>query len=278
MILSYIYGIMIKYDDNYIKNSKGFPVATYACDFKQVTEKKLINIHYHRDFEILYIDKGFADFQISGKVYSVAAGSLILINPFEPHYIEIKSPSYAHRCIDFDVKILDLPEAEQLLSGELSYKNHILNTKALLPYFDLCFNAEISKTAGWEIRAKGALLVLFSLLGGYVGTSISAKEQAFAKEILQFLEENFSADITSAQMAKRLSYNHSYFCRLFKKVFTCSFGEYLNIFRITKAKELLREHSVSQTAMLSGFSSVSYFSLVFKKITGLSPLQYKNEK
>ena len=266
---------MINYNDNYIKNRQGFPIATYSCRYRSADKRENIKIHYHRDFEILYIEKGFADFQISGKTYSVAGGTIILINPFETHSIEIKSPTYAHRCIDFDIGLLDLPEKEKILSGELSFKNTIVNAGKLLPYFDLCYNSEKEKGDGWELRARGALMLLFSMLGECIGKSVSAKEQAFSKEVLKHLESDFAKDISSAELAERFSYNHSYFCRLFKKVFTCSFGEYLNIFRIAKAKEFLNTSSVSQAAMLSGFASLSYFSRSFKKITGITPAQYK---
>lgn len=265
----------MNYNDTYIKNRHGFPVATYACSFENITEPTYVTTHYHRDFEILYVDNGVAYFQISGRRFEARSGSLILINPFEPHFIEIKSDSYAHRCVDFDLNILDLPEANKLLSEELCFANHISDATHLLHYFNLCFDAEVNKDKGWEIRAKGSLLVLFSLLDDYIGRVGSAKEQIFAREILRFLEDNFAQNITSAELAAKLSYNHSYFCRRFKKVFACSFSEYLNIYRISKAKEFLNEHSVSETALLSGFSSVSYFTTSFKRNTGMTPSEYK---
>ena len=42
-----------------------------------------------------------------------------------------------------------------------------------------------------------------------------------------------------------------------------------------KAKELLKDYSVSDTALLAGYSSVSYFTMVFKSIAGITPSQYK---
>ena len=268
---------MIKYDDNYIKNRNSFPFATYNCKYVNCFDRENITIHYHKDFEILYIDKGFADIQISGKNYNVGSGTLILINPFEAHAIDIKSPNYAHRCICFDIGLLDLKDEDKILSGELSYKNIILNSSSLLPYFDLAYKSEKEKADGWELRSQGSLMLMFSLLSECVEKSKSLKEQKFAKKILEILETDFSKDITSAEAAERFSYNHSYFCRLFKKIFNSSFSEYLNIFRVTKAKEFLKEHTVSETAILSGFASLSYFSRTFKRISGLTPAEYKKE-
>ena len=167
---------MIKYDDNYIKNRNSFPLATYTCKYVNCFDRESVTIHYHKDFEILYIDKGFADVQISGKNYSVGSGTLILINPFEPHSIIVRSPNYSHRCICFDIGLLDLKNEEEILSGELSYKNIILNSASLLPYFDLSYKSEKEKQDGWELRSQGSLLLMFSLLSECVEKSKILKE------------------------------------------------------------------------------------------------------
>ena len=93
---------------------------------------------------------------------------------------------------------------------------------------------------------------------------------------LHNLVRNYMKNISSDDAAAFVSYNQSYFCRVFRKTFSCTFGEYLGLYRIKKAKELLKKENVSKTAMLCGFGSISYFSVEFKKYCGMSPLAYKN--
>jgi two-component system response regulator YesN len=107
---------------------------------------------------------------------------------------------------------------------------------------------------------------------------VPSKKKDFSKSVINYIEENYSKNITSKSASEELRYDQSYFCRTFKKLFGLKFNEYLNIHRIKVAKELLKTESVSTAATKSGFSSISYFSVVFKKITGLTPMQYRVEK
>jgi YesN/AraC family two-component response regulator len=68
-----------------------------------------------------------------------------------------------------------------------------------------------------------------------------------------------------------------YFCRFFKKVTGTTFKEYLLSIKIDKAKELLMKYNMSATeiAYQVGFENLSYFFRVFKKLTGLNPMEFR---
>ena len=69
----------------------------------------------------------------------------------------------------------------------------------------------------------------------------------------------------------------AYFSRVFKKEMGVTFNSFLNEVRIEKSKSLLRNNDLKMVdiALMVGFESQSYFTKVFKKITGISPLQYR---
>jgi two-component system response regulator YesN len=79
-------------------------------------------------------------------------------------------------------------------------------------------------------------------------------------------------------MAKRSGRSPNYFCQLFKKEIGVSFVEYLNSVRIEKAKELLdnTDSMEYEIAVRVGYKEGKYFSVIFKKMTGMSPRQYRN--
>ena len=97
---------------------------------------------------------------------------------------------------------------------------------------------------------------------------------------LNYLEENYTREITLEEIAKTLDMNREYFCRLFKKTLGISFVDYTNFVRISRAEELLisSQLSVSEISDSLGFSSVSYFTRVFKNITNLTPSSYRSIK
>lgn len=69
-----------------------------------------------------------------------------------------------------------------------------------------------------------------------------------------------------------------YFSKLFNKEENISFTEYLNIERVKKAKSLLKTSSlkVYEISYECGFGNPKYFNYVFKKIAGVTPLEYRN--
>ena len=76
-----------------------------------------------------------------------------------------------------------------------------------------------------------------------------------------------------------ININKSYFCKIFKSETGYTFTNYLNIFRVEKSKNLLKNPNMSllDVAVSVGFNSQNYYSSVFKKITNKTPLEYKQE-
>ena len=268
---------MIKYDDSYkLQQGSHFAVAE-----KQITADspcQPTNLHYHRDMELLFIDEGKTTIQIAGREFTADKGSLIIINPYEVHSGEAHTGKYAHRCICFDMEQLGLPNTAQMLSGEMGYINIIYDTSLIRPYFSACYETVKNRFDGWEMRAKGNLLMMFSALTDKVVSSAPTKEQDFSKAVLDFIEQHFSESITSKEIADKFSYDHSYFCRKFKTLFSANFSNFLSGYRVSKAKEMLKKQSVTQTATDCGFQNISYFSRVFKAVTGQTPSEYKKGK
>ena len=73
-------------------------------------------------------------------------------------------------------------------------------------------------------------------------------------------------------------FSKSYLKKLFKNATGYSIMDYYTHLKIERAKILIKsgEMSVSEIAELLGYSSIHYFSRVFKKKTGLSPTEYKS--
>lgn len=98
-----------------------------------------------------------------------------------------------------------------------------------------------------------------------------------AASIESYLLDNLDKKLSIANICKAFNYNKTYICTNFKKSTGYSIIEYLNRAKIEKAKDMIREdsYSISEISESLGFSSPGYFSKIFKKVTGLSPLEYK---
>jgi len=93
------------------------------------------------------------------------------------------------------------------------------------------------------------------------------------RSVTLYIEEHYQERITLKQIADKLGMNTSYLGQLFKRETDESFADYINNYRIGKAKELLSDprYKVYEVAEKVGFTDYNYFLKIFKKITGISP-------
>ena len=92
-----------------------------------------------------------------------------------------------------------------------------------------------------------------------------------------YIEAHYMEDLSVQEMSERFSYSEAYFCKRFKQVYGKSFVSYLTEYRIGRAKELLRNGSISIRAAgkAVGYPDPNYFAKVFRRVTGKSPSDYR---
>ncbi|MGG1638565.1 response regulator transcription factor [Paenibacillus sp. NRS-1760] len=97
--------------------------------------------------------------------------------------------------------------------------------------------------------------------------------------LLQFIRENYAEPLSLTEIAKHFHFNPSYLSSYFTAHNKEGFSEYLNKIRVEKAAELLQQDaaSISEISGMVGYSDHSYFTKVFKKLTGLSPSHYRKQ-
>lgn len=92
-----------------------------------------------------------------------------------------------------------------------------------------------------------------------------------------YIEAHYMEDLSVQDMSERFSYSEAYFCKRFKQVYGKSFVSYLTEYRIGRAKELLRNESISIRAAgkAVGYPDPNYFAKVFRRVTGKSPSDFR---
>ncbi|MGV2788323.1 helix-turn-helix domain-containing protein [Clostridium perfringens] len=91
------------------------------------------------------------------------------------------------------------------------------------------------------------------------------------------MQKYYASDIKASEVADLINLSPNYFSSLFKQDVGISFNEYLNEFRIEKAKLLLEKtpDKVRQIASQVGYQEYKYFVQVFKKFTKVTPTEYR---
>lgn len=244
--------------------------------------------HIHTELELLYIKSGNSEISVGDRCYSVKGGEIIIVNPLDVHSVKTESGVYHQRCICFDVSLIaDKTLATALLSGECAVCEHFSveeePTKKLSEYFDALFSSVEKSTDALLFESAAYVNLIFALIkekGQIRQKQGRGKKAAFFGKVQEYLSAHFSEEITSETAAGELFYTQSYFCRLFRESFGVSFLEYLSMYRISKAKELLanRDIKISEVAERVGFLDQSYFSRCFRNLVGISPSEYQKNQ
>ncbi len=102
--------------------------------------------------------------------------------------------------------------------------------------------------------------------------------KSLAEQMEAFLQKNYNHPISLNDLADRFHYSVGYLSNVFRNVYQESPLRYLNRIRIANAQHLLSGHPeilVKDISALVGFTDPLYFSRLFRKETGMSPLEYR---
>ena len=98
-------------------------------------------------------------------------------------------------------------------------------------------------------------------------------------EIQRYIYNHYSEPLTLNALSQIYNFSPIYMGRLFKQEVGISFNEYLNNYRIEVAKGLIENdnHMSYEISEMVGYKDINYFYKCFKRITGLTPKEYKKE-
>ena len=105
----------------------------------------------------------------------------------------------------------------------------------------------------------------------------SNKVGLYGQRVYLYVEQNFDRQLKLEDVASYFHLNKCYFCSVLKKELGKTFSQIVNEVRVEKSKELLREGNLStlSIALSVGLNNQNYFNMTFKKLTGMTPLQYR---
>jgi AraC-like DNA-binding protein/ligand-binding sensor protein len=167
-------------------------------------------------------------------------------------------------CIKRASKITQLNE-DQLIS--------LFHDSELIPLDKLSLYMKMS-----DIISSFIHLILEAHKDRFLGKrTISDKKHWLVEQTKEYIEQFYYTDIKLSQISNLFFVNSQYLSRLFSKKMGITFVEYINIIRIKEAKILLKEtdSKIIEIAYKVGFNNVTYFNLIFKRITGQTPFEFR---
>jgi two-component system response regulator YesN len=101
----------------------------------------------------------------------------------------------------------------------------------------------------------------------------------YATKAIKYIKQNYQKDITLKSAASSLYITESYLSRVFKANVGQTFSDYLNYYRIKMACTIMQESDtkIYEIANMVGFKDQRYFSVIFKKLVGLTPKEFRDK-
>lgn len=241
----------------------------------------------HDFWEMIYCDSGEAEIQDEETSYQLLQGHAFLHAP--NHFHNVK-PDHANTnviVIGFGGQLDALfPAAGKLLEFTPMAKTYI---RTILNESRRAFSGPLNRVYQYQIdlkehaspsamqTIKNCLECLFlTLLEAPAEEPADETQNATARLILKFLEDNIGTKVNMQTLAYKIGYSPAYLQRLFKQATGKSILQYFIGLKIERAKEYISEekYSFSEIAELLGYDTVQYFSKQFRDITNMSPAAY----
>ena len=259
-------------------------------------------LHSHPFSELFYVVRGSGSFVTEGTEFPVSKNDMVIINPHVQHTeksLQTTPLEYIVLGIDglsFAFENIVSKQEETLRQNAMQrtfqntlqtaqggvYKYNTQNSY-VYAYLNIMLEELSKKEENYETVCQNLLEVIMLCMLRNNNLSIVQSNNILLNrectQIKNYLDANYSENITLDMLASLSHMNKYYMVHAFTKYIGISPITYLLQKRIQEGKSLLGSttYSISQIADMLGFSSQSYFSQAFKKATGKTPIQYRNE-
>ncbi len=235
-------------------------------DFTYVT-------HFHRDFELIYVERGEVEVTVEGKITIAKAGQMALILSNLIHSFD--SPGGSQAIVH--VFSQDNVPAFAKLVADKDVCTPVFDCDESVRDFYLSYCIQKEKRSKLAMKAA-----LYAVCNDFYEKSTFVPSRSentkLVHQMLSYISERYKEEITLEKMAQELGYEMHYLSRVFSTNVKINIRSYINLYRIDNARERLinSDDSIARIALDSGFQSVRNFNRVFSANVGMTPADYRN--
>ena len=237
-------------------------------------------LHTHSCTELFFITGGHGTFHVEGKTFPIAVNDVVIVNANVPH-TELSQESNPLSYI-----VLGVDQMETMEEFDGCTMVHLTGQQAQLSMcLDLLLQEAREQAEGWEDVCQNLLEIFLRRLVRQKDLSLTTPSPSSSKSnrecelVRRYIDNHFKENLRLDDLAALAHINKYYLSHTFQKEFGTSPISYLISRRIQESRYLLSDtdHTLSQIAHILGFSSLSYFSQSFRRLEGISPLEYRKQ-
>ena len=265
------------------------PAFDFQISYVKISSAQgIVRKHIHENStEIVYVLRGEQFYNVDGKTYRLLGGEMLLSPPGLVHssenvpeqkgdfyYITINPACIA------DVVLSSEPETVEKLKEMLQGQTAIYgfsDTNYLRNIMEELFQLHNSDCSHKKLRICCALCELLLFTADAVESeTVNETYTEFMDQVYLYIEDHVCEKLTVDDLAERFQYSKTAFRNKFKSYSQLPVHEYILRRKIEMAKRLLSDSAIDPHTVweMLSFSSPSYFNQVFKRVTGITVLQY----
>lgn len=231
------------------------------------------------NYLIHYVLKGKGYYYVNDRKYTIEGNQGFLIRPHELTFYQAdENDPWTYLWIGFDGKKVKT----YLKYSGMDEKNYTFScneTDLLNSYVNQMLKHDTLSHYN-ELSLQGLLFLFFAALAKSAETPYEEDveiDNLYISKAIEYIEKNYQNPILVTDIANYVSLSRTYLTTIFQQTLHMSPQKFLLKFRITKASELLihTDLPINAIAHSCGYTDPLAFSKTFKKITGLSPSQYR---
>ena len=234
-------------------------------------------LHSHTCSEMFFITGGNGAFLIREGRFPVAINDLVVVNAGVPHTETSQNGS------PMEYVVLGVEGLEAAPGGSGYALLHLFAEDAVSSCLRTLVQESRDPRSGCDQICQRLLEIVllrlrrrddFALSSGAPSVPGISRECSLVR---QYIDNHFKENLSLDQLAELAHVNKYYLAHSFRREYNTSPISYLISRRIRESRFLLAEtdHTLSQIAQILGFSSLSYFSQSFRRIEGMSPMEYR---
>ena len=243
-----------------------------------LTETTIFTPHWHEHIEILFISSGVCMVEAGNIINTLNPGELILLSPDCAHNIRQLSKECSYYCITVDIGFctkFGIPVNNGQFSAVYKGGTPCENFSRIVELMD-------EKPLYYKEEVKALCLQIIAVIyrENNGGEGLENSTNKMVKKAMEYLNAYFSEPVSIDELSEHVGFSKYYFCRRFKEVTGKTVIDYINSLRCVNAKRLIKsgQYNVSESAYMSGFNNLSYFTKVYVKHMGNTPSDEKVTK
>ena len=231
------------------------------------------DFHFHKNVEVIYVIKGSVECTINNKSDIINSGEFSMCLSNEIHSGRSVGDAVFWAFIFSEDYVQSF---SRHVKGKVGEGFKFTCREPVLKYLEEVFINDNPK----DIFTQKASL--YAICGEYLNcVKLVDKKNANSEAmtaIVDYISKNYTNNIRLNDVSDMLNYDYHYVSRLFHQLFNMSFNNFVNMYRLEKAVELMAKenHKLIDVAHESGFQSIRTFNSCFKAYYGINPTEYKH--